>query len=229
MIPYDPSQRLVSLHIPKTGGTSFTKVLEQWFGDRIYLHYPDLPHLTRLAPNQPGLLAHGHFNIDKAMGLKDSYPDANQFMTVMRDPFERMISLWLYLNRQTRSGHTSAIDGFRSFDHWFGTLEEQAAINPGGTGFLRNFPKPVTAQNAAHVFDDQFVAVGLTHRLQETVDRFAERLGKPRLIVGQENVSTDAAQPFAHWRAAHERAFPLEHAVYGQALRLFDRQGAIAA
>ena len=43
MIPYDPSQPLVSLHIPKTGGTSFTKVLEQWFGDRIYLHIQTCP------------------------------------------------------------------------------------------------------------------------------------------------------------------------------------------
>ncbi len=83
MIPYDPSQRLVSLHIPKTGGTSFTKVLEQWFGDRIYLHYPDLPHLTRLAPNQPGLLAHGHFNIDKAIfeGFLDT-PDSLRVLYV---------------------------------------------------------------------------------------------------------------------------------------------------
>jgi hypothetical protein len=222
VIPYDPNQALISLHIPKTAGTSFRAVLQAWFGEGLHDHYPDHGKPLGGVALGPGVCIHGHFNRDKGLGVQDCYPQARQFITVLREPFARMISLWLFLNREQAAGRTQAVAGFADFDAWFGHHRDAALANPAA-GFLRNFPMPVTPEGVPTLFDRDFVAVGITERMQETVDHLARALGRPTIAIGRDNVSPEDAGPFQRYRAEHERVFHLEHALYAEGLRRFDQ------
>lgn len=103
---------LISIHLPKTGGTSFKQVLDSRFGTALLNDYGDVPlntprpqrelaafrHAARLA--WTGLPAtvecvHGHF-----LPLKyRSLGRRAVFVTWLRDPVERLVSHYRYWMR----------------------------------------------------------------------------------------------------------------------------------
>lgn len=222
MISYDPQQPLISLHIPKTAGTSLAQALRDWYGDRFFLHYPGGKYSIGDAPWEPGVCIHGHFNKRHGAGLDDCYPQARQIMTVLRDPFERMVSLWRHLRRDQETGRNSVLADYPDFGSWFDAKARQLESDPAA-GFIANFfPRRVTSETVRGMFDDQYIFVGITERSGESISRLAQVLGKPAIEIGRENVATDAESGFFDWRARHEQTFTLEHEVYAEALRVFE-------
>lgn len=111
MKAYDPSCPLVFIHVPKTAGSSVRRIFTQWFGERFVPHYFDeangtppqrSPLFDQHSPELP-VCVYGHFNRKRGFGVQDNYPDARQFMTVLRDPFEMAISGY-YFMRNTGAG-----------------------------------------------------------------------------------------------------------------------------
>lgn len=103
---------IISVHIPKTAGTSFLKTLEAHFGSGLLKDYDDLPTNTpRYERNRAALLAgvhnaesdhltgveciHGHFLPLKYLLLSEKKD--LRFITWMRDPIERVLSHFYYL------------------------------------------------------------------------------------------------------------------------------------
>jgi hypothetical protein len=115
---------LISLHIPKTGGTTFQTWLAVWAGDGLFLDYADQPlapgyALRRLArlpadlarlrrvrralaarPSRP-VAIHGHFLGRK---YRAAFPDAPR-AAWFREPLERLVSHYQYWQRQPGSGN----------------------------------------------------------------------------------------------------------------------------
>jgi hypothetical protein len=111
-VPHDkgPQRLIISLHIPKTGGTSFSDVLERaypgevafFYREKNKLTHPKLKDHTRL--RDPELLAeleadgikviHGHA---PGRWFLKGVPDQRQYWTWVRDPVERVISAYYYL------------------------------------------------------------------------------------------------------------------------------------
>ncbi len=119
---YDPSKLLISLHVPKTAGTSFCTTLKSWFGeDRLRLHYRGADaDPVRHAGIGAQACVHGHFNRVRGIGALAYYPEAQQFITFLRDPFSRFVSQWRYLHFQRRSGlPVPALDDNPTFGQWF--------------------------------------------------------------------------------------------------------------
>jgi len=220
MVPYDPGRSLVSLHIPKTAGTSFRAVLQTWFGDGLHLHYPAHGRPQRVA-DRPGVCVHGHFNRDIGMGVNDYYPDARQFITILREPFDRFVSLWLFLDRHRSREGWNMLDGYPTFEPWFADHKRRALDDPATT-FLRHLPEPATDEGLEALFRRRFVAVGVTERLQDSVDLIARRLGKQSVLVPHENRAPEVTQTFERYRAEHEATFVLEHRAYALAARMLD-------
>ncbi len=90
MKKYNNEKPLISIHIPKCGGSSFKEVLQKWFIGGFYSHYFNeksnkMPQKYVLSA---GICVHGHFNKARGFGIKDYYPEVDQFITFLRDPFE---------------------------------------------------------------------------------------------------------------------------------------------
>lgn len=85
---------LVSVHIPKTGGTSLLHILKRKFGKRLLLDYPDVeaPKRGKFRSFLRGspLAVHGHIPASKYDGRR---------ITFLRDPVERRISAYHYIYR----------------------------------------------------------------------------------------------------------------------------------
>ena len=109
MMTYDKSNPLISLHIPKCAGQSFQAVMRAWFGKNLATHYygeskqrmPKKIRTKKRFSNQyrTGLCIYGHFNNSRGFGVKDYYPEIDQFITVVRDPLETAASSYYYFRK----------------------------------------------------------------------------------------------------------------------------------
>jgi hypothetical protein len=226
---YDLAQPLFSLHVPKTAGTSFRKDLEAWFGpDRLALHYRgDQGEPPARATLAPGLCVHGHFNRLRGIGVRQYYPDAGQFIVLLREPFERFVSTWRYLHFQIRHGvHQPDFADRPDLATWLDrrrrAAEGREAEDP--FSFLAQLADPADPAAPAAVFGPQYLAVGVTECYAQSLELIAAVLGRTppeevtRLNRADEpHRAGDPAEARPDLRQIYERAFPLEYAVYAAA------------
>lgn len=105
---------IFSIHIPKTGGTTFAEVLARTYGKRVAFAYgrehprthPRLKECTHVLDPvavrslvDDGIqVVHGHFG---AADLAEVEPDPRHWWIWLRDPIERTISHYHFLHDQT--------------------------------------------------------------------------------------------------------------------------------
>ena len=165
MKTYDPRKPLISIHIPKCAGSSFSHILEVWFKGGFLPHYhneklDEPPKKYNLHTGnffkklRQGICIHGHFNNKRGNGVRDYYPEVDQFITIMRNPFDLHISTYFYVKREAqkqgggafRSGkkHPILENGW-SLEEYFREAKESY--------ILRFFPSDITAENYRQVLD----------------------------------------------------------------------------
>ena len=230
---YDRNQVLISLHVPKCGGTSLRTVLAGWYQKRFYHHeYSD--KLNQLPPRRDfrgsfrqrllgrspgrGACVHGHFDSRRGTGVPQYYPYASQFITILRDPFEIAVSDYFYAkakgeNRFVEGKRTPLAKQYRSFDQFFElyALRSQAYV-------IRYMPIQITLDNFARLFDTQFVYIGVAEDMPASVNRLADRLGFPRVAVPHVNQSPRDEAITPGLREAFVKEHPVEYAMYEYAL-----------
>lgn len=120
-----PSERIIFLHLPKCGGSTFHAILNRIYGKAASFHIKvvDIPpdkyqevaarsknslerfeaHLTidqfkslPLAEREKLKLLKGHMYF----GLHRFFPDKSDYITFLRDPIERIISYYFYVKRR---------------------------------------------------------------------------------------------------------------------------------
>lgn len=211
MRTFDPSDILVYIHVPKTAGSAVREVFQQWYGDAMVRNYYD--ERTGRPPSRPDgdargpRVVFGHFNRDRGFGVEDLYPEARQFLTILRDPFEMALSNYHYL-RRTADDWKQRPDGLE------GGLE--SFLEAHRPNFLNHFPRRVSEDNYVDVIEQCFIEVGVAERLPESLARIAAALGRTfepaRLSVV--NATPRTQFPTPAMREAYEAAHPLEFAVY---------------
>jgi hypothetical protein len=104
--------KLISFHIPKTAGTSFSEILQKQYGKKLLKIY-DQPLLDQCKSSdlpvsklQKFSAIHGHFMASKAW-LK-AFPDA-YFITWIRDPYERLCSHYTFWQHTKTPGKDAAL------------------------------------------------------------------------------------------------------------------------
>lgn len=132
----DSKLKLLSLHIPKTAGTSFFSTLEEVYGYQNVVRFDIKPHINKVLLNnelytQPQLpksytVLHGHMPLDE---LYFTFPQANQYpiITWLRHPVERVISNYYYLENRLQHFIKDYTQHRAILDKMMRTLEEFAS------------------------------------------------------------------------------------------------------
>lgn len=218
---YDPAKPLFSIHIPKCGGTSVGESLGRWFGDRLYPHYADeaAGKLPQKWPTGPGTCVHGHFNNRRGFGVLDYYPDAEQFITFLRDPFELHVSLYFYLKQHCQEySHAGRQYDIRTEFPDLGAFLEAICADrehPLSLSMLRYIPFELTASNYRERLLGRFIHVGVTDDLANSIAILARKLGFEAGPVGHLNASArDPSRDYLAHGRMHRKCFALEHEIY---------------
>lgn len=214
---YDPTEALIFIHVPKTAGQSVFAVVRDWFGGRVCRHYYDeanrqLPVWHDLRARDAPRMVFGHFNRNRGFGIEDYYPEAMQFVTLLRDPLAMHISRYFYTRRKAPGWHET---GRGEMPEDLGTFIETGHLN-----MLEHFPRAMTAANWRYEIETRFVDIGCVETLEASLARIARRLGQkvPDGALPRKNAGPDQRLdiPEETRRRFRER-WPLEHAVYDYA------------
>jgi len=214
MNPYDRKKPLISIHIPKCAGTSFRRVLRKWFGANLYLHYirgrvNQMPHRHSLREN---ICIHGHFNNVRKAGVLDYYPEVDQFITILREPFAIDLSLYFF---QKRLGEKRPLQGK---PEPFLEPDVKTYLKGKRSNLLDYMPHRLTLENYEEVLDRYFLYIGIVEDLQRSVNLLAEKLGFRPMEIKHLNVSNHDEEVFEELRSIYIENHPLEYAIYNYAL-----------
>lgn len=222
MISYDPQSAVISLHIPKTGGTSVRQLLEAWFPDgRLLPHYyrADTGELPAKHALTGGYCVHGHFNTARGFGVDAYYPDGKQFIAFLREPFDRFLSNWFFMNVRKRNGvRVPFLDGDPDFATFLHDCAEKQAQGKNALSVHWYFPDPHTPELIGDIMDRRFIFLGIMERLQPSIDALAIRLGKQPLQIAHLNATARTEHEFNAWRPFYEKNFGVEFDIYEKAL-----------
>ncbi|MEP2770523.1 MAG: hypothetical protein ABJH05_00135 [Fulvivirga sp.] len=197
MIEYNKSLPLFSLHVYKCGGTSFNRLLKLWFHFGFFKHYYD--NVNVKAPNRVSdwilnqkllpICIHGHFNPLKNIGVHDFYPNAQQYITFLRNPLEAHISAYNYL-RETSDKGTFYWEGQkRTFN-----MEIDEFIETKNLNYLIWLPFNFTELNFKEIIDSNFIHIGITEEYEKSVKIIAKKLNRPYIKFKRLNVSNKVNQ-----------------------------------
>ncbi len=224
MKEFNSLESLIFIHIPKAGGTSLRQVLKLWYLDNLKLHYFDeannkLPQKHEL---EPRVCICGHFNAARGFGIEHYYPQAKQFATFMRDPFELIVSRYYYVKKKERDG-TSFINGRpTSLPTNVNLFLKDVIRNPDySPNILNFFPRKLSLSNFKQIIDRSFVFIGFLDNYQDSLNHLADILGFPRMPAPFENKSERFGEVDHVLRETFIREHPLEYEVYHYARQKF--------
>ena len=220
MKQYDPNRPLIAIHVPKTAGISARGAFENWFAGNFHQHYYDevaaqLPPRLNLKANKGGspLCIFGHFNMNRGFGIPDYYPEVDQFVTILRDPLEMMVSNYFYM----RKVGTNWKDQSRVPTQDLEDFLKSCTIN-----MLNHFPVKISDDNYRGVIDQYFVHIGFTENLDRSLKEIAAKLGvRDPEIIERKNVTPRDQEASQSVKADFRRRHPLEYSVYDYAMAKF--------
>lgn len=217
---------LLSIHVPKTAGTSFFKTLSDVYGSRVRWHNPDWLELETQEAiarrerhrleliGDPMLFAsrfdavHGHFAARKYRGL---FRDP-RLVTFVRDPFQHAVSTYEFGVRS----ESLPFPGHRTFRERNMSIVELIETYPDHQSlYLDGVPL------------DEFALVGITEHYAESLALF-ERIFNVTIPnhAPRENVNPDRPGSYAisaDVRRAVHRHRGRDVELYRQAVERFDR------
>ena len=218
---------IVSMHIPKTAGTSFNHDLARVFGPRLLADYEDWPESATpesVAHNErrrAEMLADvdaigerydaivGHFVARKYAGV---FP-VTAIVTMVRDPYQQAVSQYEHAARVTHSPHP----GFRLFKEARMTLLD----------FIEAFPNHQALYFGGMPLED-FAMVGISERYDRSIALFEAIFGItiPRAAVRHNVNPAKHGAEYAiapEVRRAIERSRQEDIALYRQACERFEK------
>jgi hypothetical protein len=189
MKPYDPRKPLISLHVPKCAGQSFRRILKRWFGERLLFHYVQEYHIPPPRhPLQEGICIHGHFNAAKGFGVNAYYPEADQLITVLRDPLEMHLSNYFYWKTKARERQLGSGLISPGGEHDYRDINDFFRKRPRST-MLNFLPGDMTPETYRTIFAERFVWIGVVEDIEHGVIRLARALGVKPAAVPRVNAS----------------------------------------
>jgi hypothetical protein len=182
---------LVSLHIPKTGGTSFNEILKSNFrklltisGQQEILNFLRMPLAER--SSYPAAAGHMPFGIDRYVTVPC------QYIVFLRDPVDHTISAYYYVLRtpdthQHDRARKMTLREYVESDLWpindnqqtrrLSDFDWAEAVNLGPSGMVRPCPCNQEHLRQAKATLDRCEFVGLFDRFEDSVRLCCDRFG----------------------------------------------------
>lgn len=216
MRKYEKKKPLIAIHLPKSGGTSFGKILRQWYSPKLYFFYgnnikgkiPKKVRLKKFFSNQfrEGICIYGHFNKSRGFGIKKYYPEVDQFITIIREPFEMAVSEYFFLRKVGKDCKVK----------W--SIPEndiETYLTSCTPNMLNHFPCDLTMDNYKDLLEEHFIHIGMTEDMVTSVRIIAEKLGFSFAQNIETFNTTERTQrvPYELKKDFMER-HPVEYAVY---------------
>ncbi len=99
--------KLISIHIPKTAGTSFYNILTQVYGEKLSIYYRrrDLKILD--ISQEQHEVVHGHFHFQEVRELHQKYKP--KIICWLREPVDRLISKYFFFIEGLRNPNRNPV------------------------------------------------------------------------------------------------------------------------
>lgn len=174
---FNKNKPLILIHVPKTAGSTVKDIYKSWFGEKLLFHYHSgsddggFPEKYNLMAGDKGdpLFVYGHFNRSKKFGIEHYYPEVDQFISILRDPFEMAVSGFFYVKKINPTKWREQLKLPK------GGLREY--LNVMNSGLLNFFPYEVTIDNYEEMIETKFIEIGVTELLDESLQRISKKLG----------------------------------------------------
>lgn len=218
---YNPSEPLISIHIPKSGGTSFAAVLKEWFGNKLHLNYYDerknkLPVKLKWPPRSRDCCIHGHFNKLRGFGIDDYYPKSNQLITILRDPLDLHISRFNY--RQLLFKHGQLYRNGAKEQRM--NLDIDEFLETVDSTMLLHFPSTIDQHNYKKIINKRFLHIGVLEKLDSSIELISNIISKKNIELPQLNKSKAHSEPSNQSVRIFKEKNQLEYQIYNIGLTM---------
>jgi len=202
--PFVPGpETIIFLHIPKAAGTTLKVITQQLYVPRVTYEIVDgLTKDSQLAAFRALSEAErrrikflqGHF----PFGLHEHLPQPAAYITLLRDPVERILSSYYYILREPKhfrhqevaGGGMSILDYVESEKLYLNNGQTQIIAGPDAGGDdPRRSPAKDLLSRALENLDKHFAVVGLSERFVESLALLRRRFGWPNVRYHNENVT----------------------------------------
>jgi hypothetical protein len=223
---------LIFLHMPKTGGSTLTPIVDWNYDDRVY----KLSLYREIAPfialDDAEKARYACLSGQVFYGIHQYIPGECRYITMMRHPYDRLVSQYYYLNvRKQKLGEPvtdMSLEDFLEQEPFQATM--QLHLIAGGDDMSSTLNQPATEgtlQRAIDHIDRHFEVVGDLARYDESVLLMKRRLGWSRAYYTRQN--TNPGHPkFADLPASTQQtiraACALEVTLYEYIQQRLDRQ-----
>jgi len=235
----------IFIHIPKTAGTTLRSIIEDHFpANQLYFLYignalhPGMEEFSALTDEEKRKikLFCGHFHF----GYHRYLPQPCKYITVLRDPVERTVSLYHHLLQKEHARHDKSVvdiqrrinrenltlEGFVVSGITLDTDNAQTRILSGESPEFGQCTRK-TLEKAKLNLREHFAVFGLTERFDESVMLIHKVMGWPMPFYSKKNVSVRKKKRADLPRTTLEtisRYNELDAELYRFAEELFDEQ-----
>lgn len=168
-----------NIHIPKNAGSTFNRILQRCFSDRFFTYpNPYAGNIYSQEEKRDFLLRNEKATCISGHGMRYSGPPvpgvSYRYMTFLRHPVERLVSLYAYEQRMSPETHSS----HRQIDGWIDRRlnEDNALTNYQAFHIIgTSNPIEVSFEQARDVLN-RFFFIGLAEMFDESLVLFRKKM-----------------------------------------------------
>jgi len=213
------------------------QVLSQWFGDGFHkvnqqqnsqFGMQKLPTQDEEGNWLPGVRCiQAHFHHGHGFGLPYFYPEIDQYITILRDPFDLMVSMYFFMKGRSRQGQFWYRGSPVDMSEKYPNIESYLCTYP--YWLYSHLPQNLTLVNYRQQLESQFVYIGVYEDLQTSIDQLAAVLDQPSMPLPVSNASKYDENVPNYLREQFYHDYPLPKKIYDFALENYLGSGPTGA